>query len=383
MLNDSFKDACKRTAIFWLIYTIAFIIFFGTLSYTLPFLLAFLLALALQPLIRFLVNKLKFRRGLASLAASVLAFAVVGGILTLVVIKLIKEITNLVNWLSQVDFSNQIGVIQGTWLKVQSYISNIDADFWQRNQSNLLNLFSGGKEILDTIFNQVLSFITSLPIWITIIVVVIFSTYFFSKDMGKLKNSRWKIFTPQAMEHMKNAQTVGGGMLGKYAAAYGLLISITFVITLISFNILNIKYALTLSIVAAFADIVPVFGIGIIYVPLAVIKFFQGQVGLAITLLAIWIIISVIRQILEPRLVAHSINVHPVAMLAVLYIGIKAGSFVLIIYFTLMIISYQLVKRIGLLESKKTDKKTKEKILKEPVSLPSPAEELPGETNKE
>jgi len=83
MLNDSFKDACKRTAIFWLIYTIAFIIFFGTLSYTLPFLLAFLLALALQPLIRFLVNKLKFRRGLASLAASVLAFAVVGGILTL------------------------------------------------------------------------------------------------------------------------------------------------------------------------------------------------------------------------------------------------------------------------------------------------------------
>ena len=48
-----------------------------------------------------------------------------------------------------------------------------------------------------------------------------------------------------------------------------------------------------------------------------------GDFTLAIAILVLWVIISVVRQFLEPRIVSGSIGIHPIFTLIAMYTGFK------------------------------------------------------------
>ena len=82
------------------------------------------------------------------------------------------------------------------------------------------------------------------------------------------------------------------------------------------------------------------FGAGTVMVPWAIINFFNGNIGLGIGLLVMYATITVIRQILEPRLVAMNVGIHPVLTLMGMYLGVQIfgviGIFILPITFVLL-----------------------------------------------
>ena len=57
--------------------------------------------------------------------------------------------------------------------------------------------------------------------------------------------------------------------------------------------------------------------------PWAVICACTGDLTLAIAILVLWIIMSVVRQILEPRVVSTHIGIHPIFTLISMYTGFK------------------------------------------------------------
>ena len=63
-------------------------------------------------------------------------------------------------------------------------------------------------------------------------------------------------------------------MLVNYLVSYMTIIGITFVETLIVFLVFKVKYAIILTIICACFDILPILGIGAIYIPLALLYFF-------------------------------------------------------------------------------------------------------------
>ena len=58
-------------------------------------------------------------------------------------------------------------------------------------------------------------------------------------------------------------------------------------------------------------------------VPWAVWSFVSGEAGRGIGMLAVFGVIYVVRQFLEPRLIGKMTGVHPFAVLAGMYIGLK------------------------------------------------------------
>lgn len=58
-------------------------------------------------------------------------------------------------------------------------------------------------------------------------------------------------------------------------------------------------------------------------VPWAIIAGLNGDMNLGIAIIALLIIMSVVRQILEPRLVSKNIGVHPIFTLIAMYTGFK------------------------------------------------------------
>ena len=57
--------------------------------------------------------------------------------------------------------------------------------------------------------------------------------------------------------------------------------------------------------------------------PWAVICACTGDLPLAIAILVLWIIMSVVRQFIEPRVVSTHIGIHPIFTLISMYTGFK------------------------------------------------------------
>jgi predicted PurR-regulated permease PerM len=69
-----------------------------------------------------------------------------------------------------------------------------------------------------------------------------------------------------------------------------------------------------------------------------------GNYFAAIGLIVLFVLISAVRQIVEPRIVSTSLGLHPVLVLAVIFIGLKAYGFIGMIYLTFLIVLYKVLK---------------------------------------
>ena len=75
-------------------------------------------------------------------------------------------------------------------------------------------------------------------------------------------------------------------------------------------------------------------------IPWAILCAFNGDLNLGIAIIILLVIMSVIRQLLEPKLVSKNIGIHPIFTLIAMYTGFKVigvmglliGPIVLIIF---------------------------------------------------
>ena len=258
--------------VFWICYTAGFLLFAATLKYTFPFLAGFLLALIAQPLIGWLKRRLRLPPAVAAAIATLLVYAVLFGVLFLIGYWLIYEISNLISYVSSLS-PNDMGALTAPFSalvdRIGEYLSSIDADFIKQNQAKMLSVAQSGIGIVTKTLSTVLGFLTSLPAIFTMFIVMIFSTYFFSKDMGRIKSSFLGLFTSGGADDLRAYSKSGRSISGRYIGSYLFIYFLTFLETLIVFSVLRVPYPLVLSLVTGFADILPVLGPGTIYIPLA------------------------------------------------------------------------------------------------------------------
>lgn len=371
----------KPLAAFFLTYTIVFYLFAITLRFTFPFLAGFLLAMALQPLTRMLKKRLKLGPGLASALVTLLAFVVLIGIVILLGYLLVSEISNLVVKLSEMDPASINAPINQIIDMLSSYVSNIhiNSEFIQQNQEQFMKIAQTGMGVVTSILNTSLRFLTSLPAILTMFIVMVFSTYFFSKDMPRIKKQMMSLFSHATARNIRSASRHSVVMSGRLVSSYLLIYCITFLETLVVFAVLGVPYPLVLSLVAGVADILPVLGPGTVYIPLAVIFLFQGRYFTAIALVVCWMLISAIRQILEPKIVSASINIHPLCMLAAIYFSLIAKNLWVLIYMSLLFVLYQVLVKAGVLPPLFEEAEP----VKKPIQPVSPAPDMPdGDAEK-
>ena len=80
-----------------------------------------------------------------------------------------------------------------------------------------------------------------------------------------------------------------------------------------------------------FVDALPILGSGTVMIPWAIICAINGDINLGIAIIVLLIIMSVVRQVLEPKLVSKNIGVHPIFTLIAMYTGFKAIGIVRVI----------------------------------------------------
>lgn len=111
--------------------------------------------------------------------------------------------------------------------------------------------------------------------------------------------------------------------LGGYLRAYVMLSLLTFGEMLLALSVLRVQYAFLLATVIALLDFLPVLGAGTVLLPWALGCLLLGRGGMGTALLVILGIHTLLRQILEPRLVGRELGLSPLVSLAAVYAGFR------------------------------------------------------------
>ncbi|MDU5081555.1 AI-2E family transporter [uncultured Tissierella sp.] len=102
----------------------------------------------------------------------------------------------------------------------------------------------------------------------------------------------------------------GKGIKG-YMKAQVTLMIITFIILGIGLTIIDAKHPILISAGIAILDIIPVLGAGIVMIPWAVINFIIGNKDMGADLATLYVILVILRQFIEPKIVGKEIGVRP------------------------------------------------------------------------
>lgn len=177
--------------------------------------------------------------------------------------------------------------------------------------------------IASTILNAVADFIGSLPVIIFSIVVMIMSGYYFITDSGSVidflgRNVPHKLFREKTGRLIRTLSMT----LFRVVGGYLLLLIITFIAVLIGLLIIGMPYAVVIALVAAIVDFLPILGISATMIPISIYMFINGNIWGGLGALIIWAAITFLRRLIEPPILGNAMNLHPMATLFAMIVGI-------------------------------------------------------------
>jgi len=295
-------------------------LFFKSIKYIAPFLIALILSIILEPFIRFLVNQLKFPRKLASITSVILVLLSISLIITSIVSKLVSEAKDLLEILPTLLNDAYYSIIN---LQNNNQIIALPKEVTTFIVDQLALIVSYAANFANNMVKYLFNTAISLPSMLIFLIITIISTYFFLGD----KENFTQVLKHQLPENWYNRlvfiKTDILSSILKLLRAYMLIMIVTFSELLLGFTFIGVKYALFLAAIIAVLDILPVLGTGGVIIPWAIYSFIVSDVRMGVSLFILYVIILVVRQVLEPKIVGSQIGVHPLITLASMYIGLK------------------------------------------------------------
>lgn len=345
-------DKLDRLIIFVIIYSLCFITFFNTLKYTIPFVLALIFAFILQKPTNYLIKRFNLKNSVAAL----ITISISSSIVIVILIWGINSITNEIVLLTknlQTYLSENTSKITNFINNLHRYYKSLDPSIVNTIETNISNFstktISATLNVSGKVMSGILISISYIPYIVMVIIFTLVSTYFFTKDFSSAKSKFFDIIPSSKTDRIAYIIESVKKMLGNYCLSYLIIIGITFIETIITYLILGVNYAIILSIITAICDILPIIGIGIIYLPLALIYFINGNYFTAFGLVIAYTAVSIIRQIIEPKIVSSTLGIHPVAALAALFIGLEVNGISGIFFFMFLILFYNILKSVDVL----------------------------------
>lgn len=292
---------------------ILFLAFRYFLPLTMPFVLAYFFAKMVSPLVRFLVERMKWRRKVSIILVVVTVFLTLGGF-TVYIISLVISQGMLL--LQKIPVYNQMfgRTLEQLCCHCDQMLELSVGTSYQYVEAQVTNLYHNiGSDILPRLSGCATEILKWLAAAVSGIFIFFLSTTLillddtFPKIRGKLR---------PFMQKLK-----GAGFA--YIKAQVLLIFLIATLLSVGLFLIGNEYAVLLGIGIAIFDAFPIMGSGVVLIPWAILDMMGGQYYEAAILLTMFCIITFLREILEPRLIGKEIGLKPLYILISVYVGIQ------------------------------------------------------------
>ena len=309
----------------------ALFLFFRYLALPLlPFVLAFLLAGALQKPLDLLARRLRLPRGLLGGVLVTVLFFGLGFLLYEIIAALLSFFGSLVS-----DHAASLrDAVNAAAEAIKTQLSRLPLFSADGKSTFIEKLFSGvdsaGKSVLRSATE---SLGAKLPVWLSslaaavpkivvFLIVTFIASIWITADYPRICAYFCKMLDGKSLGTVKKVRFHALATLRKSLRAYGILLFL-----------LGIENAAAPAALIAVVDILPVLGTGTVLIPWALLCLATSRVHLCIGLLILYAVITIVREVAEPKLVGKSIGMYPPLTLLTMYLGMKlfgiAGLFLL------------------------------------------------------
>ncbi|MEX0902054.1 MAG: AI-2E family transporter [Pseudohongiellaceae bacterium] len=274
-----------------------------------PLITAIIIAYLMQGLVNLLV-----RYHVKPLLAFVLVYALFVSIFLGILLILMPQV-----WIQMARFVNELPRLIGQWqaslLLLPDAYPNLITD------DQIRELINGLRGELAAFGQLMVTYsITSIPVfvtWIIFIVLVPILVFFVMKDKDQLVS--WtENFLPRNRPLMTRIWQEMDQQIANYIRGKVVEIIIMGSVSYIVFTVLQINYALLLSVLVAFSVLIPYIGATVVTIPVAAVAYVQwGLSGDFYTVLLAYAIMQLIDgNMLVPIIFSEAVNLHPVAIIA-------------------------------------------------------------------
>lgn len=314
--------------LYWaLIAAIVFLAFKYLFGLLWPFLLAFLFSWLLRPVLRHMTLRWHIRYNLAAVLCLLVFFLLVGGLLCLLVIKLTTTGLELLGAIPEVYMSTVEPNLRQLLAAFEAFATRLSPEVYGALDAVMPDLISSLTAAVGNIsmnaVTAVTGFAASLPKRLLSALICLIATIFMTLDFPHISAfvlrqvpEKTRKLVSKTLESLKE-------VVGRYGKGYLIIMGITFGEILAGLWLLRQPRALLLAFLIALFDLFPVVGAGLILLPWAVVTLVGGAYAKGLGLLALWIIVIVLRQILEPRIVGRSVGLHPLVTLMSMFVGAR------------------------------------------------------------
>ncbi|MGB8454654.1 MAG: sporulation integral membrane protein YtvI [Anaerocolumna sp.] len=308
-------------AYFAVILGIAYISIKYFLPLLMPFVIGLVVAALLRPLIDVISNRLHLKRSFVSIIILLIFYSFIAFLAILVSTRVFLFLQNLFYSLPKLyKDSIEPALIKATgdflirFPGIEDYLENILTSI---NDS----IFSFLTKVSSTVVGAITGFASQVPSILIKFLFTIVSSFFFTIDYHRIARFVMRQFSVEKRSLILKVKDNVIGTLGKFIKAYTTLILITFFELSVGMWILKVPNPFLIAVLIAFVDLLPILGTGAVLLPWLIISFIFGNNSMGFGILILYIIITVVRQTLEPRVIGQQIGLHPVVTLISIFIG--------------------------------------------------------------
>ncbi len=291
-----------------------------------PFATAFVVAALSQRPVRYLEKHIKISRGVSSAALVTLITAAIAAIILIILYQLFSQAKNLLISLPEAMDSLRLRLSElsdgyngykiNLPAEVSAMLDNL-TDYARERATHIAEPLAQGA------LNTAKSFAAALPGMLLFFSMFILGTFFFTKDYILIINFIHEIFPKRVLQKIDKIKKPLVHGFSSYLKAQLILMYLTAALVAAALWIVGMSYPLVWGIVCGLIDALPFFGTAVVLVPWALISLLYGDVYSFAALIIIQILVFVVRQLAEPKIVSRQIGIHPIFTLISVYIGLK------------------------------------------------------------
>lgn len=324
---------------------------YGLFTVGFPFLLALVIALFLEPVIVLFMKVTRLGRMVSVTIVCTFFTLVVLGLVYLIGFKIISEFTtflkNLPDYVAQANL-----IIQDTVLKTQVLYDQLPDDVVTQLQSGTDAGMSALIDGLSALSRSVLNLAAVIPNLFIFFIVFIVALYLTCFSLNTFQGSFLSLFEQSSRDKVAEVLLNLRNSIFGFLRAQTIISGLTYLVALIGLLILNVDYAMAIALLIIIVDILPILGTGSVLVPWAIFSLAVGNSFVGIGLIVLFLVITVFRRMIEPKILGDSIGIGSLSTLISLYVGFELVGVIGIFLGPIVVIIYQAMRKVGLLKIK-------------------------------
>lgn len=295
------------------------------IKYVLPLLMPFVIGMIIAVIFRkpidFISSKAHIPRLVVSLLILIIFYGALGFLTSMMGYKIFNSLTNLFYSLPNMYETTIRPAAEALILDLMDRFPGIE-DYLQGFLEEISSsIFSFLTNASTTVVGTITRTATQLPTLLIKLIFTVVSSFFFTLDYKRIARFVVIQFKPERRNIIIHLKDNVLGSIGKFIKAYAAIISITFVELSTGFLIIGIPNPFLIGLLVAVVDVMPILGTGAVLIPWAIIALVIGNTKVGIGMLLLYLIITAVRQSIEPKIVGQQIGLHPLVTLILMYVG--------------------------------------------------------------